>query len=657
MKSQSFHILMIEDNPDHAALSKKCLENVANYSVQVVPSYPECCQALQKQSFDIILLDYHLPAENGLTILNRLKTEEKIDTPIVVVTGHGHEKLAVEAMKAGAFDYVMKTKEYPEILPSVVKTVSEKFQVVQEKRRMEREILVRNSELQVLNAIAEEVNQSLDLDKILRGAVTKINQLMELDYCAIFMYDHSSEKFHLKAEKGALKYSHFFACNGRQKNNMLQQFKLRESPLMLNDISEKLTNVFSANNGSVQPVILYNPLMHEKNYFGALLVASENRDAFPHRFVELMNAISNQLGVAIENAKLYYELNKAKDSLENVLNSSLDLIVTIKEDGSLNFYNQRFADFYHLSNSTHPGHNFFNYLPAESKKLFQKKLQPPEMAESSSYEMELHRVDGSNMPCIVSQSPLKGRDEYLLVIKDISQIKQLQQQLIQSEKLSALGQMIAGVAHELNNPLAGIMGFSQLLLEGELSTPVSDDIQVIYKEATRCQKIVKNLLTFAKKQTSERQHLNVNEVLNNILDIQRYQFKVESIELIRDFDSHLPEIVGDYNQLQQVFLNLLHNALFALKSSDNLHKQLKVRTRHCNDIVRIEIIDNGIGIPKENQKRIFDPFYTTRDVGQGTGLGLSICYGIVQSHQGHLSVESQPGNGSTFIVDFSVKAS
>ena len=196
---------MVEDNSEHAFLAKNCLEQISNYSVEIVNTSARCEQVVREQNFDIILLDYNLQNEDGLTILNRFKQDEAMDIPIVVVTGHGHEKVAVEALKAGAFDYVVKNNDYPGFLPKVITRVIDKHNIYKEKKRAEAEIIVRNRELQVLNAVSEVVNQSLFLDKILNGAITTLTRKLELDAGAIFLYDESQNEFQLKASEGFFK--------------------------------------------------------------------------------------------------------------------------------------------------------------------------------------------------------------------------------------------------------------------------------------------------------------------------------------------------------------------------------------------------------------------------------------------------------------------
>lgn len=651
MPADQLKILMVEDNPDHAFLAKACLEKVNGYRVTAVSSFDECRKKLQQQSFDMILLDYHLPGEDGLAILNRLKKELQTDAAVVLVTGHGHERVAVEAMKGGAFDYVIKTRDYPAILPEVVKSVSEKFRYHQEKLRMEQEIIASNRELYALNAISAVVNQSLDLNTVITSAVQKITQVLDLDCGAIFLLDDSTGQLELQAQSNFTGESETLCASNFKE--FFQQVLEQSHPLCIASSDDERFPEFIQ--GKISSII-FVPLLHNARKLGVMTLGSSHQNYFEERLIKLISSIGNQISMAIENANLYLELNRTKNDFENLLNSSLDLIITITPAGGIRFHNDQFARRYLLGGPCKSAQNFFDFVPEKRAQFFKRKIDELVKGATSIYEAELLNRDGSIMPCMISQSPLKGKDEYLMVIKDTSTIVNLQKRLIQAEKLSALGQMIAGVAHEMNNPLAGILGYAQLLLEEDLPANVSADIQIILKEGKRCQRIVKNLLTFARKHKSEREEIDINDLLNSIIELSAYDFKVGAVSLSKKLDSQLPKVYGDYNQLQQVFLNLISNALFALKTVKKEHKQITVKSEPIENGIRVQVIDNGPGIPMAQKTRIFDPFYTTKEVGQGMGLGLSICFGIVQSHQGNLYVESEYGNGATFVVELPVTA-
>jgi two-component system NtrC family sensor kinase len=235
----------------------------------------------------------------------------------------------------------------------------------------------------------------------------------------------------------------------------------------------------------------------------------------------------------------------------------------------------------------------------------------------------------------------------------VQTLKGTQAQLIQSEKLSAVGEFVAGVAHELNNPLAAVMGFSEILKDADVDVKYRRYLEMIFKSAQRCQKIVRSLLSFARRHQPERTPVSVNTLVETVLEIVSYQLRTNNIEVITQFDPALPVVLVDDHQIQQVLLNVINNARQAMEE----HRPdgcIKIITEASDENVRIVIHDNGPGIPEENLRRIFDPFFTTKEVGKGTGLGLSLCYGIIKEHGGTITPLNRHGEGATFIIELPV---
>ena len=232
-------------------------------------------------------------------------------------------------------------------------------------------------------------------------------------------------------------------------------------------------------------------------------------------------------------------------------------------------------------------------------------------------------------------------------------LEETQHQLIQAEKMTVVGQLVSGVAHELNNPLAGVLGYAQLLLRRGVTEEVARGLKKIEGEAERCKRIVQNLLIFARKHRAQKTLLDLNGVIDSTLELRAYQLKVDNVTVIRDLDPTLPRTMADMHQMQQVLMNMINNAQHAMMGSGRA-RQLVLRSRRAGGRIQIMVSDNGAGIAPENLRKIFDPFFTTKEVGHGTGLGLSICYGIVQEHRGDIRVESMPGVGTTFTLDLPV---
>jgi len=253
----------------------------------------------------------------------------------------------------------------------------------------------------------------------------------------------------------------------------------------------------------------------------------------------------------------------------------------------------------------------------------------------------------------VTTSPIFGEEGTVTasvhVIRDVTVRKRMAQRLMIADRLASIGELASGIAHELNNPLTSIIGFSQLLLDRDIPPEITADLHIISSEAQRAAGVVKNLLTFARKHAPQKQLLDVHEVINNVLELRRYEQKVNNIRVKSRLADNLPFIMADYFQLQQVVLNIIINAEHFMLEAHN-KGTLTVSTRRQNDTVEIAFTDDGPGIPKENLKHLFDPFFTTKEVGKGTGLGLSICHGIITGHGGEIIADGEPGPGATFTI-------
>ncbi|MFQ6096529.1 MAG: ATP-binding protein, partial [Armatimonadota bacterium] len=234
------------------------------------------------------------------------------------------------------------------------------------------------------------------------------------------------------------------------------------------------------------------------------------------------------------------------------------------------------------------------------------------------------------------------------------ELQQAQARLVQTEKLSSLGQLISGIAHELNNPLAVVLGFAHHLTRSSKDAAVKHSCSRIYEQARRCSRIVDQLLTFAREYAPEWTAVDVNEVIRASVDLFAYKFRVRGIRVETLLDPDLPRTGADWHRLQQVFVNIISNAYQSFEGSGQ-GDTLWIRTSASDGRIRIVFADNGPGIPPENLTKVFDPFFTTKEVGKGTGLGLSVSYGIIKEHGGDISVESEPGKGAAFTIELPVQ--
>jgi PAS domain S-box-containing protein len=268
-------------------------------------------------------------------------------------------------------------------------------------------------------------------------------------------------------------------------------------------------------------------------------------------------------------------------------------------------------------------------------------------------EVELRSRDGNRVRTLLSGSLDRGfpsrEDTILFLLKDIEQRRMAEEQIAQADKLASIGQLSAGIAHEINNPLGIILGYTQLLIRHEKQDSEKfQDLKTIEKHVRNCKAIVEDLLNFARTSSPKENLVRVDAALEDVLKFVSQHGDLDHLEIHRDYDPQVPSMVLDEKKIKQVFMNLIMNALHAVGKNGRL--TLATRYDPSERRVTILITDTGYGIEKQNLKRIFDPFFTTKPTGEGTGLGLSVSYGIIKNHGGDISVESRVGKGSTFTI-------
>jgi two-component system NtrC family sensor kinase len=270
-------------------------------------------------------------------------------------------------------------------------------------------------------------------------------------------------------------------------------------------------------------------------------------------------------------------------------------------------------------------------------------------------ELQIMRGNGHVGQFSVNLSPMRDEQDNInsivVVMTDITDSAELRGKLVHAEKMAAVGQLVSGVAHEVNNPLTAILGFADLLLENpEVPEGARKDLRVILQEAQRTKQIVQNLLSFARQMPPQRNAVQLNLILRRTIQLRSYDFNSHGVDIVEHLDEGLPDVIGDAHQLQQVFLNIMNNAYDAVHEVGR-PARIEIMTTKVADAVEVSFCDNGYGI--SHPDRIFDPFFTTKEVGKGTGLGLSICYGIVKEHGGEILCHNNAdGQGATFIVRF-----
>ncbi len=349
------------------------------------------------------------------------------------------------------------------------------------------------------------------------------------------------------------------------------------------------------------------------------------------------------------------QLQRERDFNQKILNTTQSMILVLDTAGLISYANRRcYEAGYHENEMI--GHRLEEWVEASHRQDFEAALQTTAQGQQvENLELRVRRSDGSMGHFSISLSPMRDENRQVnnvvVVMTDITDAALLQAKLAHSEKMATIGRLVSGVAHEVNNPLAAILGFTDLLLENP-AVPESarEDLKIILQETQRTKEIVQDLLSFARQKPTQREPVQVNAILRQTIKLRSYDFSSHGVDVVEEFDEGIGPTLGDSQQLQQVFLNVLNNAYDAIQESGN-HGRIRIRTRRTQDSIEVAFIDNGTGVSEP--ERIFDPFFTTKQAGKGTGLGLSICYGIVRAHGGEILCWNNPEmeeRGSTFVV-------
>src|SRR6266699_1784964 len=430
----------------------------------------------------------------------------------------------------------------------------------------------------------------------------------------------------------------------------LLQLALRRGPLV---IPEHVT-ASAANLGVTVPnpepaSWLGAPIAAVGRTIGAVALEGDRAGALGDPALAFVRAVLAQAAIALENARLVELLSSGKREWEQTVDAINQAICFIGPSGAVRRANRVFAELIKLPVTALPGRPWITLLPAAWIDAVGRLVASP---NGSPVE-----VRAGERVLIVTAIGTGEPGAAVLLFEDQTEKRRLQDQLLQSEKMSAIGQLIAGVAHDLNNPLASVVGFSDLLGEAADVPPrLAEPLAVIRQEAERASAIVRNLLSFARRQEGERQLQSIRPILESTHQLLQNQLLAARIELTLTFEPGLPEVEVHANQIKQVFVNIINNAAQAIAGARPQAGggRIELVARCEPDGISVSITDNGPGIPEAVAQRVFEPFFSTKSEGEGTGLGLSICLGIVKEHGGNITVDpggAGSGRGATFSVE------
>jgi len=378
--------------------------------------------------------------------------------------------------------------------------------------------------------------------------------------------------------------------------------------------------------------------------------------AYPIRFNDKLVGAYGVYSDITERKRAEEAIKQAAEEWRKTFDSISDAISIHDRNFKILRANEAFANIFNMEPNQIIGGHCYELHRGEkpiSGCPHQQTLATGKPAAAEFYESHLGKY------LLESTSPIFDKEGKVIgtihITRDITEQKQQNERLMMADRLASIGELAAGTAHELNNPLTSVIGFSQLLMEKDISDDIREDVKLIYNEAQRAVNVTKNLLTFARKHTPVKEPNQINNIIEDVLELHAHEHKVNHIHVEKHLAPTLPEIMVDYFQMQQVFMNIIINAEYFMIEAHNMGT-LTITTKKENSKVRISIADDGPGIPPENLGRLFDPFFTTKEAGRGTGLGLSICHGIVTDHGGQIYVRSQLGKGATIFIDIPIKS-
>lgn len=354
-----------------------------------------------------------------------------------------------------------------------------------------------------------------------------------------------------------------------------------------------------------------------------------------------------------EQKSFQSQLQRERDFNQKILNTTQSMILVLDTAGLISYANRRCYEAGYREDEL-IGHRLVDWVEPSHRKDFDAALETTAHGQQvENLELQVRRSDGSMGHFSISLSPMRDEQDtvnsLVVVMTDITDAVLLQAKLAHAERMATIGRLVSGVAHEVNNPLAAILGFTDLLLENpQIPAAAQEDLRIILQETQRTKDIVQDLLSFARQRPVQREPVQVNAVVRQTIRLRSYDFASHGVEVTEEFDEALAPALGDAQQLQQVFLNILNNAYDAVQEAGR-RGHIEIRTERLGNSVQVMVKDNGTGIA--DPEHIFDPFYTTKQPGKGTGLGLSICYGIVRAHGGEIQCwNNSSGGGSTFVV-------
>ncbi|HTY23597.1 MAG TPA: PAS domain S-box protein [Desulfomonilaceae bacterium] len=616
-------VLVVDDEESIRNLMRMTLE-LDGYEVLLAQDGPTGLKMFEKESPDVVLLDVRLPGMGGIEVLTRIKALDP-DSEVIIVTGHGDMEMATECLRREASNFLTKP-------------ISEEVLSLSLKRSLEKVALKRKVKQYTTNLEAMVREANFELEEAYQFRENLIDKSPDAIISirkggSIIIFNSAAEKL-LGYDKAEV----------IGKMNIVDIYPRGEARRIMRDLKsddfggpgvlEKREIVIVDKYGKEIPVCLSASLLYQGGQeTGSVGIFTDLR----------------------EIRSLEKQLIRTLQLMENLIENSPSPTIYVKKGGEIVVFNAAAEKLTGYRKEEVIGKLDVRdlYRPGEAKQIMKdfrsSSFGRPGILEKDMVWLDRNRVE---IPIRLYGAILyeDGKEVGSLgIVTDQREKKALESQLLRSEKLASLGQLAAGIAHEINQPLTGVLTFAHLLKRKfQSDEQTHKDLEVIVRETTRIREIVKGVLDFARETPMEKEPRHIEQVLDQTLEIVIRQHKFFGITLNKEYDPSVPEVVVDSNMMQQVFMNIILNALDAMKGAGTL----TVRTRKRYDWIEVELGDTGCGMPEEILDKIFDPFFTTKASTEGTGmgLGLAVTYGIVKNHNGDITVSSKVGSGTTFTV-------
>ncbi len=513
------------------------------------------------------------------------------------------------------------------------------------------ELQKKNMQLEIIHEVMKNLNVEMSMDDMLKNIMDKLITIFPFDRISLSIRNGDElvlsnvypKKLGYLPRNVTLSKEHSLYWKVIEKGKM----HFHQVPLEAVE-NEYIENQIFRGNG-IESALLF-PLHSKGMITGIVSIGSMGILSYDEADLAFLQQLADQFAVCLENVRLYNEVLNSQKEWEDTFRAVVDMIFVVDLQGTIVKVNEQATRFFHLLHDQLVGMKIQDvfHRVKDISNLLGESLQTKQASYREIRLPDNRIFETFSNPVFNEEQQMYG---FILYMKEVSEKKRIESQLIHSGKLAAIGELAAGVAHELNNPLTAILGNSQLLVRDVKLEPAAHNLLVgITDCGKRCKNIVQNLLTFSRQEEYLFQACSLNEAVDQILSLVGYQIEMQNITITVKKDDTLPRINGSLQQLGQIVLNFVLNAKDALEQNGLRKKEIIIETSHDQEWVQLTVSDTGSGISAEHQSEIFHPFFTTKPVGQGTGLGLSVSLGIAQAHGGFIEMTSREGEGSSFML-------